>query len=414
MLQSQLFGKTLREAPKDEVSKNAILLSRAGYIDKLMAGVYSYLPLGLKVLTKIKNIVREEMVAIGGQEILMPALQPKEIWEETKRWESLKEVMFQFKGRGDKEFGLGATHEEIVVDIVRKRVNSYRDLPIYLYQIQDKFRNEPRAKSGLLRGREFSMKDLYSFNKDQNDLEEFYKKSIIAYQKIFNRCALNSIVTEASGGAFTDDFSHEFQVATPYGEDEVIKCEVCDFAQNTEVCQLKDGDICPKCGKIVKLIKSIEVGNIFKLGSKYSHDMGLTFNSEDGKKQEVVMGCYGIGPSRVMGSVVEVYHDDKGIIWPKNLTPYHAHLLLLDEKKAKQAQKLYNDLVRAGFDVLYDERQESAGVKLNDSDLIGISVQLLIGAKTDNKEIEYKLRDRSDQGKIQLTKVIDFLTKIYK
>jgi len=408
MQQSKLFGKTLRESPKDEVSKNAILLSRAGYIDKLIAGVYSYLPLGYRVLVKIQNIIREEMDAIGGQEIYMPALQPKELWDETGRWEKMKEIMFQFNGRGDKEFGLGATHEENVVDIVRKRLNSYRDLPLYLYQIQDKFRNEPRAKSGLLRGREFSMKDLYSFHASQEDLDDFYQKATKAYQNIFRRCGLNSIITEASGGAFTDGYSHEFQVATEYGEDEIIICTGCDFAQNTEICKLKEGDKCPKCGRSLKSVKSIEVGNIFKLGCKFSKDMGLTITAENGKKQEVIMGCYGIGPGRAMGSVVEIHHDDKGIIWPAELSPYKIHLVLISENRKKEAEKIYHDLTKQEIEVLFDDRGESAGVKLKDADLIGISLQLILGDKTKDK-IEYRRRDGSDDGVVNSDEIVKLL-----
>ena len=408
MQQSKLFGKTLREAPKDEVSANAILLSRAGYIDKLIAGVYSYLPLGYKVLVKIQNIIREEMNTIGGQEIYMPALQPKELWDETGRWEKMKEIMFQFKGRGGKEFGLGTTHEETVVDIVRKRLNSYRDLPLYLYQIQDKFRNEPRAKSGLLRGREFNMKDLYSFHANQEDLEDFYQKATKAYQNIFKRCGLESIITEASGGAFTDEYSHEFQVATEYGEDEIMVCSGCDFSQNTEICKLKEGDKCPKCGMTVKAIKSIEVGNIFKLGCKFSKDMGLTVADENGKKQEVIMGCYGIGPGRVMGSVVEIHNDDKGIIWPKELSPYQIHLVLISENRKKEADKIYQDLTKQGIEVLFDDRDESAGVKLKDADLIGIGFQLILGDKTKDK-IEYRRRDGSDEGAIKSDDILKLI-----
>ncbi len=412
MLQSKLFGKTLRESPKDEISVNAILLSRAGFIDKLMAGVYSYLPLGHKVLAKIKQIVREEMDALGGQEIYMPALQPKELWDETGRWKVLKDIMFQFKGRGDKELGLATTHEEVLVDIVRKRLNSYRDLPLYLYQIQDKFRNEPRAKAGLLRGREFSMKDLYSFHANQKDLDSFYQRAIKAYQQILKRCGLASIVTEASGGVFTKEYSHEFQVVTPSGEDEIIICESGDFAQNTEICHLKAGDRCPKCGQKVKAEKAIEVGNIFRLGTKYSKDMGLTFVDEHGKKQPVIMGCYGIGPSRLMGSVIEVFHDKNGIIWPMNLTPYHLHLLLLNRQKKGLAFKLYQKLLKEGWEVLLDERDESAGVKLKDADLIGISLQLIIGEKTGNK-IEYRLRNGSQKGQMKVNEVEKLLKKTY-
>ncbi len=413
MLQSQLFSKTLREAPKDEVSTNAQLLARAGYINKQLAGVYSYLPLGVRVLTKIQNIVREEMDAIGSQEIYMPALQSKELWQETRRWDTLKEIMFQFKGREEKEIGLGVSHEEVVVDIARKFIKSYRDLPVYLYQIQDKFRNEPRAKSGLLRGREFSMKDLYSFHKDEKDLNDFYQKAIGAYQNIFKRLGLKSIVTEASGGDFSDENSHEFQVATPYGEDEVLVCQKCDFAENTEISKLKDGGKCPKCRQKINLIKSIEVGNIFKLGCKYSHDMKLTYTDESGKDQEVIMGCYGFGPSRVMGSVVEVYHDDKGIIWPKEISPFHAHLVLLDESKKTETNKLYEKLVKSGFEVLYDDREESAGVKLKDADLMGLAIQLIVGKKTKNS-VEFRLRDGSIAKEINYDKVSGELSKIYK
>lgn len=413
MRQSKLFGKTLREAPRDEVSNNAIFLSRAGYIDKLIAGVYSYLPLGYRVLAKIQQIVREEMDVIGGQEIYMPALQPKELWQETGRWQSMKDIMFQFNGRGGKEFALGTTHEEVIVDIVRERLHSYRDLPLFLYQIQDKFRNEPRAKSGLLRGREFSMKDLYSFHTTQKDLESYYQKVTAAYQKILKRCGLDSIVTEASGGAFTKEYSHEFQTPTPYGEDEIVTCSSCDFAQNVEICNLKTGDKCPKCGKLLKQLKSIEVGNIFKLGCKYSHDMNLTYRDENGKKQEVIMGCYGLGPSRLMGAVVEVNHDKKGIIWPTSLTPYQAHLVLISRDRRKEAEKIYQNLTREGASVLYDDREESAGVKLNDTDLIGISLQLILGEKSKGK-IEYRMRDGKGQGVVKISEVVKVVEKIYR
>ena len=413
MLQSKLFSKTLRQAPQEEISVNARLLTRAGYIHRQLAGVYSYLPLGVRVLEKIKDIVRQEMNAIGGQEIYLPALQSKELWQETGRWDSLQEIMFQFKGREGKAMGLGVSHEEVVVDIARQYVKSYRDLPFSLYQIQDKFRNEPRAKSGLLRGREFNMKDLYSFHRDEKDLADFYDQAIKAYQKIFKRLGLNSMVTEASGGVFSKENSHEFQVATENGEDRIMACPKGDFAENTEISKLKDGGQCPKCGAKVKLVKSIEVGNIFKLGCKYSHDMKLTFTDESGQEKEVVMGCYGFGPSRVMGAVVEVNHDNKGIIWPREITPFQAHLLLLDGAKKAEAGKLYDRLTKSDFDVLYDDREESAGVKLNDADLIGITVQMVIGSKTE-KGVEFRLRGGSLDKEIGYDKVVEALTKIYK
>jgi len=414
MHQSKLFSQTLREAPKDEVSQNAIWLTRAGYIDKLMAGVYSYLPMGLIVLNKIKDIIREEINTIGGQEIYMPALQPKELWSETGRWQGLKEIMFQFESRGNSEVGLGASHEENVVDIVRKRVNSYRDLPLYLYQIQDKFRNEPRAKSGLLRGREFSMKDLYSFHQNQESLDEFYNQAIKAYQKIFDRCGLKSIVTEASGGDFSKEHSHEFQVATEFGEDQIVVCSKCDFANNTEICQLASGDKCPNCGSDVKLVKSIEVGNIFKLGCKYSHDMKLIFADQAGQQQEMIMGCYGIGPSRVMGTVVEIYHDHQGITWPKTLAPFQVHLLVLSSEKTAEAEKMYQTLTRQGWEVLFDDRNESAGVKLKDADLIGLPVQLILGDKTAVGELEFKERVSGESKKIKISELEEKLIKIYR
>jgi len=403
MLQSKLFSKTLRQAPKDEVSRNAVLLTRAGFIDKVMAGVYTYLPLGLKVLNKIKEIIRAEMNSLGAQEILMPALTPKENWEQTGRWNEI-DVLFKLEGAGGKEYALGSTHEEIITPLVKKFASSHKDLPVYVYQIQDKYRNEPRAKSGLLRGREFSMKDLYSFHKDEADLEDYYDRVKKAYLNIFKKCGLRAEVVEASGGVFSK-FSHEFQVVTPYGEDNVVLCGSCDFAQNTEICQLKTGEACPKCSGQLKLEKAIEVGNIFKLKTKFSEAFDYKFTDEHGRLQPVLMGCYGIGPSRVMGAAVEVHNDDKGIIWPAAISPFQAHLLVLDDKQTKSAAELYRQLTAAGFDVLMDDRAESAGVKLNDADLLGVSLQLVLGGKTKTGEIEYKFRDGSSRGVIKLKKV---------
>lgn len=396
MKQSQLFGKTLKTVPKDEVSRNAELLIRGGFIDKLMAGAYSYLPLGYRVLNKIKNIIREEMDAIGGQELFMPALQPKALWEETGRWtDPGKAVMFQFKGREDKEYGLGWTHEEVIVDIARKRVSSYKDLPFALYQIQDKFRDEPRAKSGLLRGREFSMKDLYSFHATEDDLLNFYKKAISAYLNVFKRCGLDALVVEASGGSFSKEFSHEFQVLTPFGEDTIFYCPNRDFAQNKEIAKVKAGDKCHVCGEKIIEGKTIEVGNIFKLYSKYSAPMKLQFTDADGKKKDVIMGCYGIGPSRVMGAIVEVSSDKNGIIWPANVAPYTIHLLTIGTSAAvtEAGEKLYNHLLKKGEEVLFDDRAVSPGAKFADSDLIGIPTRLIISEKTLAQEsVEFKRR----------------------
>ncbi|MBI5023354.1 MAG: hypothetical protein HZC05_04355 [Candidatus Magasanikbacteria bacterium] len=396
MKQSQLFGKTLKTVPKDEVSRNAELLIRGGFIDKLMAGAYSHLPLGYRVLNKIKNIIREEMNGIGGQELFMPALQPKALWEETGRWNDPgKAVMFQFKGREDKEYGLGWTHEEVIVDIARKRVSSYKDLPFALYQIQDKFRDEPRAKSGLLRGREFNMKDMYSFHATEEDLLNFYEKSKIAYLNVFKRCGLDALVVEASGGSFSKEFSHEFQAMTPFGEDIIFYCPKRDFAQNKEIAQVKAGDKCPICGEKILEGKAIEVGNIFKLYAKYSASMKLQFTDADGKKKDVIMGCYGIGPSRVMGAIVEVSNDQNGIIWPTDVAPYKIHLITIGDSAAviEAGEKLYNHLLKKGEEVLFDDRAISPGVKFADSDLIGIPTRLIISEKTLTQEsVEFKRR----------------------
>lgn len=413
MRYADLFGKTTKTAPHDAESTNAKLLTQAGFIDQLMAGVYSYLPLGLLVLKRIQQIVREEMDAIGGQEILMPALHPKEIWAATGRWEDPgQNVMFQFEGRGDKEFGLGWTHEEVVTPLAKRFIHSYRDLPVAVYQVQDKFRNEPRAKSGLLRGREFSMKDLYSFHADQESLEAFYEQAMEAYLRIFERCGLDAIVTEASGGAFSK-YSHEFQVVTPYGEDAIFVCDGCRYAQNREIAEIKVGENCPKCnppgrpgrtgkGKIEES-KAIEVGNIFKLGTRFSEPFELTYTDDKGKKQPVIMGCYGVGPSRVMGAVVEVHHDDAGIIWPASIAPYTAHLLALsqDEDVLAEAEKLYAELWEMGIETIYDDRDLSAGQKFADADLIGLPHRLVLSKKTLEKDgVEWKKRSDTLKGKV--------------
>ncbi len=415
MRQSKLFGKTQKEAPKDEVSVNAILLTRAGFIDKLTAGAYTYLPLGLRVLEKVKTIVREEMNAIGGQEILMPSLHPKEIWEKTGRWtDPGPEVMFQFQGRSKKEYGLGWTHEEIVTPLVKKFVNSYKDLPLYLFQIQDKFRNEPRAKSGLLRGIEFSMKDLYSFHADEKDLDQYYQQALEVYQKVFQRCGLDSLVTEASGGSFSK-YSHEFQVLTQSGEDTIYYCQQCGYAQNKEIAEVKDGDSCPKCQKgEIKEGKSIEVGNIFRLKTKYSAPFALEYAAKDGKRKPVMMGCYGIGPSRVMGTVVEVYHDGQGIIWPESIAPFKAHLVQVGSEPvvAKTAEAVYNKLLAEKIEVLFDDRLEiSSGQKFADADLIGIPDRLVVSAKTNDK-IELKMRNETQGKLVEFKELIKKLKKV--
>jgi prolyl-tRNA synthetase len=427
MRYSQLFSKTRKSAPQDADSANARLLVQGGFVDQLAAGIYTFLPLGLRVLEKIKAIVREEMNALGAQEIFMPALHPAEPWKTTGRWEDPgKEVMFQFEGRGDKEFGLGWTHEEIVTPLLQKFIQSYKDLPAAVYQIQDKFRNEPRAKSGLLRGREFSMKDLYSFHLTEKELEAYYDRVAKAYDRVFKRCGLQAILTEASGGAFSK-YSHEFQVPTESGEDIIFACDKCSYAQNREISEYKDGARCPKCKGTMREEKAIEVGNIFKLKTRFTEAFGFTVAGEDGKKQPVLMGCYGIGPSRVMGTVVEVHHDEKGIRWPKTIAPFTVELVSLGTKNKEAAERVvsaasafYDELSRAGVEVLWDDREgASAGEKFADADLIGIPLRLVISEKTlAENSVEWKERHEAKARLVSLedakSQVVDFIQEPYE
>ncbi|MFA5013794.1 MAG: aminoacyl--tRNA ligase-related protein [Candidatus Paceibacterota bacterium] len=403
MKQSQLFTKTLKDAPKDEKSVNAQLLIRAGFVDKLASGVYTYLPLGLRVIEKIKNIVREEMNKIDGQEILMPSLMPKENWEKTGRW--IVEEMYKIK---DEELGLGWTHEEIITPLMKKHILSDKDLPKYVYQIQTKFRNETRAKSGLLRGREFIMKDLYSFHNSEEDLDEYYVKVQKAYERIFERVNIKkaTYITLASGGTFAK-FSHEFQTITPAGEDIIYICESCGLAINKEVKEEK----CQGCGGVkFREEKAIEVANIFKLGTRYSEPFGLT--GEDGKP--LIMGCYGVGITRLMGTVAEVLNDEKGLIWPTEITPFSVHLVEItggDNEVKAQARKIYEILQNADFEVLYDDRDDkTAGEKLNDCDLLGIPLRVVVSKKTLGEEsVELK---RRESGNARLIKIIDIVKNV--
>ncbi|RJR32117.1 hypothetical protein C4569_00170 [Candidatus Parcubacteria bacterium] len=410
MLQTQLFTKTRKEISADEKSLNARLLIKSGYIDKLMAGVFTYLPLGLRVLKKIENIVREEINLIGGQEILMPALTPKEYWDQTGRWQNF-DALFKLRGIDSREYALGATHEEIISPLLKKFILSYKDLPLYVYQIQDKFRNEPRAKSGLLRGREFLMKDLYSFHSDDEDLDTYYYKSLKAYKKIFDRCGIGSktFVTLASGGSFSK-YSHEFQTVTEFGEDTIFLCTKCKEAINKEL--FSELNRCQICGNDrLEEKKSIEVGNIFKLGVKYSTPFNLNFVDKDGREKPVVMGCYGIGIGRLMGTIAEVWHDENGLVWPEAVAPFKVHLLLLgsDKDVKKSAEAVYKKLVEENIEVLFDDRDVSAGEKLNDADLLGIPQRAVISKKTGGK-VALKARNEKKEKIVKISELI----KIYK
>ena len=392
MLQSKLFPPTQKEAPKDEISANAKLLTRAGFIDKLMAGVYTYLPLGFRVLKKIENIIREEMVKAGGQELLMPALQPKENWEKTGRWNNY-DTLFKFVSHYSRtELAIGPTHEEIISPLVKKFNLSYKDLPLYFFQIQNKFRDEKRVKSGILRGREFMMKDLYSFHADENDLNDYYEKMKVHYKNIFDKCGIGerTFITFASGGTFSK-YSHEFQTITEAGEDKIFLCEKCKVAVNSEVFQPATLNInvagCPECGgKNLKEEKAIEVGNIFKLKTKYSEPFGLKYTAQNGQKKDIIMGCYGIGLGRLMGAIAEINHDKKGIIWPEEISPFKVHLIEIKSEKLKVksfCNKIYEDLQKRRVEVLYDDREEvSAGEKFADADLIGIPYRVIVSEKT--------------------------------
>lgn len=409
MKQSELFTKTQKQIPKDEEAINAKLLIKAGFIDKTMAGVYSFLPLGLRVLKKIENIIRQEMIAIGGQEILMPSLQPKANWEKTGRWETY-DSLFKFTSFYTKtDYALGPTHEEIISPLLAKFVSSYKDLPKYIFQIQNKFRDEPRAKSGILRSREFFMKDLYSFHKNETDLDKYYEKAKKSYEKIFKILGLEKLtyLTFASGGTFSK-YSHEFQTLTPAGEDTIYICDKCKIAVNEEI--INEQNTCPVCdNKNLRKEKSIEVGNIFKLKIKYSQPFGLNYKDEKGENHDAIMGCYGIGLNRLMGTIVEVSHDEKGIIWPESAAPFAAHLLLISDDKKAASDKVYQSLQKAGVEVLYDERKNiSAGEKFADADLIGIPRRLVIGKKTGNK-IEIKKRNETKTRLISEKELIKLL-----
>jgi len=410
MRQSQLFGQTLRENPKDETSVNARLLERGGFVYKNSAGVYSYLPLGWRVLEKIADIIREEMNAINGQEMFMPALVEKKYLDATGRWDV--PIGFEAMGKNEKTAGfvMGWTHEEVLTAIATKYINSYKDLPFAAYQIQTKFRNELRAKSGLLRGREFIMKDLYSFHSSEMDFRDYYEKVKAAYFKIFNRCSLKSVYTTAPGGVFTSSNTHEFQVISPVGEDAILVCSKCEYAENKEISKLKNGGKCPKCkGKII-MENAIEVGNLFPLGTKYSKAFNLQFINSRGKKEYVVMGSYGIGLGRTMGAVVEIHHDNKGIIWPKTIAPFKIHLIEISKRDQplikKLVEKIYKNLVDKGIEVLYDDRDKTAGEKFADADLIGIPWRAVISQKTLEKDsLELKKRN---QKIIKLMKISEF------
>ncbi len=408
MRQSQLFTKTRKDAPKDEMSKNAQLLIRAGFIHKEMAGVYSFLPLGLKVLKKIEQIIREEMNAIGGQEIELTALQDKKIWDKTNRWDdSVVDIWFKSKLKNDTEIGLAFTQEEPLTMIMTEYIRSFRDLPVYVYQIQTKFRNEIRAKSGIMRSREFLMKDMYSFSKDDNEHTEFYEKMKKVYMNIFRKVGIGDITYEtfASGGSFSK-YSHEFQTITDAGEDNIYISHKHGLSVSKDLMESGEYPMDGLKKEDFEEKKSVEVGNIFSLGDRFSKAFDLCYTDEGGQNKSVIMGSYGIGLGRLIGTVAEVLSDDRGLIWPKSIAPFEIHLILIADKDGKvktEADKLYDSLIKKGIEVLYDDRDMRAGEKFADSDLIGIPTRIVISDKTLKSEsVEIKNRK---SGEVSIVKI---------
>ena len=413
MLQSQLFTKTTKTIPHDEPSFNAQMLIRAGFIDKLFAGVYTMLPLGLRVIKKIEDIIREEINQIDGQEVYMPALHPIENYKKTRR--DKIDVLFHTKMNNGSELVLGPSHEEIIAAFMRKFIFSYKDLPRAVYQFQTKFRNELRAKSGIMRGREFRMKDLYSFHADESDLNRYYKLAQKAYFNIFDRCGIldKTYLTFASGGTFSK-YSHEFQTLCQAGEDFIYICNKCSLAINKEI--IKEQNVCPNCDNVdLREEKSIEVGNIFKQKTRFTQPFNTQYTDQDGEKKDILMGAYGIGLGRLMGTAVELHNDEAGIIWPEEIAPFKVHLIgiKLNEASVKQkADEIYKILEEAGIDVLYDDRDARVGEKFADADLIGCPFRLIVSDKAIKKNtLEIKKRDSGEVSFVKVEKIIEWLAE---
>ncbi len=404
MKMSQLSFTPLKEAPAKAETVNHRLLVQAGFVRQLMAGVYIYTPLGLAVLRKIEKIVREEMLALGMQEILMPALHPEANWRQTGGWDKI-DVLFKVESQTGKKYALGQSHEEIVTPLFKEILHSYKDLPQAVFQVQWKFRDELRAKSGILRGREFLMKDGYSFHLDQADFDHYYQQVKEAYLKIFARLALPVKVTEASGGNFSNKVSYEYMVLTPAGEDDIYYCSACNYCINREMGEVASGTSCPKCGLPLQTARASEAGNVFDLGDKFTRAFDLKVTTSDNQVVYPIMGCYGIGISRAMGILAEVHHDEKGLLWPKNLAPATVYLIALGDKSAL-AEELYQSWLQAGLEVIYDDRDLSAGAKFAAADLLGCPWRAVISEKT-GEQIELKARTEADSLLLSSTEILD-------
>lgn len=411
---SKMFIPTLRETPAEAEAVSHILMLRAGYVRQLAAGLYIYLPLGRRVLNRINKIIKEEMDAIGAQEISMPLLHPAEIWELSGRWFDIKEEMFRLKDRGGRDMCLGMTHEEVITWLAGKEIRSYRDLPQVWYQIEVKLRDEARPKGGVLRTREFSMKDSYSFDRDEAGLEESYQRHAKAYHKIFSRCGLRFYQVESDPGIMGGAGAHEFMAPSQAGEDEIALCDKCGYSANRE---LEKGDNCSRCGTSLRIERAIEVGNIFKLGTKYSVPLKAFYLDENGKEKPIIMGSYGIGPARIAASAIEQNHDRNGIIWHESIAPFDVEIIPLNMDNSevlKRADSLYSELNKNGVEVLLDERRVSPGVKFKDADLIGIPWQIIIGEKNlKDGFIELKSRRTGEIKKMKLSETINKIMEIY-
>ncbi len=413
MKQSMLFAPTLKDAPKDAEVKSHKLLIRAGLVKMTAAGVYSYLPLGQRVMKKIEAIVRDEHDKRGCSELLMPALQPRDLWEESGRWANYGPELMRLKDRKERDFCLGPTHEEVITALVRDHIDSYKKLPLALYQIQTKYRDELRPRFALMRGREFVMKDLYTFSDSEEDLNAWYDTMMDAYTTIFKRAGLDTRIVASSTGQIGGDVAHEFMVMSEVGEDTISYCTKCEYAANQEFSGLTDGDPCPKCGGEIATAKGIEVGNIFKLGTKYSKSMNAYFTDRDGARKPLVMGCYGIGISRTLMAAVEQHSEENSILWPKSITPFDVHIVPL--AKGKEAQETIDRLYRSlndRHDVLLDDRDERAGVKFKDADLIGVPYRIVAGKTLQEGKVEFTDRYKNETVQIPIEDVEERLKQI--
>ena len=418
MLFSKILLPTLKDAPQEAEVISHKLMLRAGMVRKVASGIYTWLPLGLKVLRKIENIVREEMDASGAQEVLMPMVQPKELWDETNRWEKMGPELLRIKDRHDRDFCLGPTHEEVITDLIRNNVKSYKELPLNIYQIQTKFRDEVRPRYGVMRGREFLMKDSYSFNIDESCLEETYLTMRNTYKKVLERIGLEYKIVSADSGAIGGDASEEFHVLAETGEDTIAVSDSSEYAINTELLLKEGEDIESLDGKpspdgkgTIEIKKGIEVGHIFQLGKVYAKEMKANVLNNEGKASTLYMGCYGIGVSRLVAAAIEQNNDDKGIIWPHSIAPFDINIIAIgyekDEKIAEASNNLYKELTEMGYDVLLDNRKDGYGTKIKDSELIGVPLNIIIGKQfLESEEIEFRTRS----GDTSLSKISDSKT----